>query len=210
MIIGLYILVLVGLYLSSKSKYYVYVKSVSSLSFVVIALLGAIHSHSFIYFYSIVPGLIAFMIGDILLGTKKKEWVIYAVYAFLIGNIIFTIFFMKFIRISPILFIPSVIMMIILTLLEHQEYIKMKEIRTPIYIYSFILTMTLCASCMTYIHMNSLFFKLIMMGYILYFISDLLLISNRLGNDKSKVITEINHILYYGGLFLISYSFYIL
>ena len=178
------------------TRYHIYTKGLCSLGFIITAYL----SHQTKLFLLILPGLLGFMIGDILLC--KKNLFKYGLYAFLVGDIACLFFYYHYQSFNYIELIFPVLSMI---LLEIYTYFNEIEYKTEISSYIFALVWLTTKSILTAISLNTLNFKMMAVGFILYLISDILLVLFKKNNVQFLGIISI--FLYYFGIFLTAYSF---
>lgn len=178
------------------TRYHIYTKGLCSLGFILTAYL----SHQTKLFLLILPGLLGFMIGDILLC--KKNLFKYGLYAFLVGDIACLFFYYHYQSFNYIELIFPVLSMI---LLEIYTYFNEIEYKTEISSYIFALVWLTTKSILTAISLNTLNFKMMAVGFILYLISDILLVLFKKNNVQFLGIISI--FLYYFGIFLTAYSF---
>ena len=194
--IALYILLFLIMACTWHTRYHIYTKGLCSLGFI----LTAYFSHQTKLFLLILPGLLGFMIGDILLC--KKNLFKYGLYAFLIGHIACLFFYYHYQSFNYIELIFPVLSMI---LLEIYTYFNEIEYKTEISSYIFALVWLTTKSILTAISLNTLNFKMMAVGFIFYLISDILLVLFKKNNVQFLGIISV--FLYYFGIFLTAYSF---
>lgn len=194
--IVLYILLFLIMICTWRTRYHIYTKGLCSLGFILTAYL----SHQTKLFLLILPGLLGFMIGDILLC--KKNLFKYGLYAFLIGDIACLFFYYHYQSFNYIELIFPVLSMI---LLEIYTYFNEIEYKTEITSYIFALVWLTTKSILTAISLNTLNFKMMAVGFIFYLISDILFVLFKKNNVQFLGIISI--FLYYFGIFLTAYSF---
>lgn len=192
----LYILLFLIMICTWRTRYHIYTKGLCSLGFILTAYL----SHQTKLFLLILPGLLGFMIGDILLC--KKNLFKYGLYAFLIGDIACLFFYYHYQSFNYIELIFPVLSMI---LLEIYTYFNEIEYKTEITSYIFALVWLTTKSILTAISLNTLNFKMMAVGFIFYLISDILFVLFKKNNVQFLGIISI--FLYYFGIFLTAYSF---
>lgn len=192
----LYILLFLIMACTWCTRYHIYTKGLCSFGFI----LTAYFSHQTKLFLLILPGLLGFMIGDILLC--KKNLFKYGLYAFLIGDIACLFFYYHYQSFNYVELIFPVLSMI---LLEIYTYFNEIEYKTEISSYIFALVWLTTKSILTAISLNTLNFKMMAVGFIFYLISDILLVLFKKNNVQFLGIISI--FLYYFGIFLTAYSF---
>lgn len=194
--IVLFILLFLIMVCTWRTRYHIYTKGLCSFGFILTAYL----SHQTKLFLLILPGLLAFMIGDLLLC--KKNLFKYGLNAFLIGDIACLFFYYHYQLFTYIELIVPVVSMI---LLEVVTYSKDIDYKTEITSYIFALVWLTTKSILTAITMNTLNFKMMALGFILYLLSDVLLAFYK--RNKYQILGILNIFFYYFGIFLTAYSF---
>lgn len=192
----LYILLFLIMTCTWRTHYHIYTKGLCSFGFILIAYL----SHQTKLFLLILPGLLAFMIGDILLC--KKNLFKYGLDAFLIGDIACLFFYYHF---QPFTYIELFVPVVSMILLEIVTYSKDIDYKTEITSYIFALVWLTTKSILTALSLNTLNFKMMALGFILYLLSDVLLVFYKKNNHQ--ILGILNIFFYYFGIFLTAYSF---
>ncbi len=195
----LYILIFLIMACTWRTRYHIYTKGLCSFGFVLTAYL----SHQTKLFLLILPGLLAFMIGDILLC--KKNLFKYGLDAFLIGDIACLFFYYHFEPFTYTELIVPVCFMILLEILTYYKIVDFSTYKTEITSYIFALVWLTTKSILTAITMNTLNFKMMALGFILYLLSDILLSFYK--TNKIQILGILNIFFYYFGIFLTAYSF---
>lgn len=193
----LYILLFLIMACTWRTRYHIYTKGLCSFGFI----LTAYFSHQTKLFLLILPGLLAFMIGDMLLC--KKELFRYGLNAFLIGDIACLFFYYHY---QPFTYIELIAPVISMILLEVVTYSKDIDYKTEITSYTFALVWLTTKSILTSITMNTLNFKMMSLGFILYLLSDVLLIFYK--RSKYKILGILNIFFYYFGIFFNRLQFF--
>ncbi|MDD6596462.1 MAG: lysoplasmalogenase family protein [Catenibacterium mitsuokai] len=173
-----------------------YTKGLCSFGFILTAYL----SHQTKLFLLILPGLLAFMIGDLLLC--KKNLFKYGLNAFLIGDIACLFFYYHY---QPFTYIELIAPVVSMILLEVVTYSKDIDYKTEITSYIFALVWLTTKSILAAITMNTLNFKMMALGFILYLLSDVFLAFYK--KNKYQILGILNIFFYYFGIFLTAYSF---
>ena len=192
----LYILLFLIMACTWRTRYHTYTKGLCSFGFILTAYL----SHQTKLFLLILPGLLTFMIGDILLC--KKNLFRYGLDAFLIGDIACLFFYYHF---QPFTYIELFVPVVSMILLEIVTYSKDIDYKTEITSYIFALVWLTTKSILTAIALNTLNFKMMALGFILYLLSDVLLVFYKKNNHQ--ILGILNIFFYYFGIFLTAYSF---
>lgn len=192
----LYILLFLIMTCTWRTCYHIYTKGLCSFGFILTAYL----SHQTKLFLLILPGLLAFMIGDLLLC--KKNLFKYGLNAFLIGDIACLFFYYHY---QPFTYIELIAPVVSMILLEVVTYSKDIDYKTEITSYIFALIWLTTKSILAAITMNTLNFKMMALGFILYLLSDVLLAFYK--RNKYQILGILNIFFYYFGIFLTAYSF---
>ena len=192
----LYILLFLIMACTWRTRHHIYTKGLCSFGFILTAYL----SHQTKLFLLILPGLLAFMIGDILLC--KKNLFKYGLDAFLIGDIACLFFYYHF---QPFTYIELFVPVVSMILLEIVTYSKDIDYKTEITSYIFALVWLTTKSILTALSLNTLNFKMMALGFILYLLSDALLVFYKKNNHQ--ILGLLNIFFYYFGIFLTAYSF---
>lgn len=192
----LYILLFLIMACTWRTRYHIYTKGLCSFGFI----LTAYSPHQTKLFLLILPGLLAFMIGDILLC--KKNLFRYGLDAFLIGDIACLFFYYHF---QPFTYIELFVPVVSMILLEIVTYSKDIDYKTEITSYIFALVWLTTKSILTALSLNTLNFKMMAFGFTLYLLSDILLAFYK--KNKYQILGISSIFLYYFGIFLTAYSF---
>ncbi len=192
----LYILLFLIMACTWRTRHHIYTKGLCSFGFILTAYL----SHQTKLFLLILPGLLAFMIGDILLC--KKNLFKYGLDAFLIGDIACLFFYYHF---QPFTYIELFVPVVSMILLEIVTYSKDIDYKTEITSYIFALVWLTTKSILTALSLNTLNFKMMALGFILYLLSNVLLVFYKKNNHQ--ILGLLNIFFYYFGIFLTAYSF---
>ena len=197
--IVLFILLFLIMVCTWRTHYHIYTKVLCSLGFI----LTAYFSHQTKLFLLILPALLGYMIGDILLC--KKELFRYGLNAFLIGDIAFLFFYYHFEPFTYIELIVPVCAMILLEILAYYKIVDLSTYKTELTSYIFALVWLTTKAILTAFTLNTLSFIMMAIGLILYLISDILLAFYK--TNKIQILGILNIFFYYFGIFLTAYSF---
>ena len=198
-----YGLLFVLMILTVHTKIHVYTKALMSFGFLFV-LLQSSHQD---YMWIMLPAILACLIGDVILAMRKEKYFLYGLGAFLAGNILFVYYFSHFQSIQVTTLILTMCIMLVFSLLEYVLKIEFKTLRIPVYMYAFMISFALSSSIMTYVMIETPMFLLSMIGFILYFISDIILLFHMFVKP-SKVLGFCNLACYYAGMFLIVYRIF--
>lgn len=194
----LYILLFLIMICTWRTRYHIYTKGLCSFGFILMAYL----SHQTKLFLLILPGLIAFMLGDILLC--KKELFRYGLYAFLIGDIACLFFYYHYQPFTYKELIIPVLSMILLEIVTYFKEIDFSTYKTEITSYIFALVWLTTKSILVALSLNTFNFKMMALGFILYLLSDIILAFYK--KNKYSLLGMLNIFFYYFGIFLTAYS----
>ncbi|MFR7592232.1 MAG: lysoplasmalogenase family protein [Longibaculum sp.] len=211
LILGIYVVLFIMMIGTLKKPYYVFFKGLNSLAFVGIAIYGAISANRVDFLYILLPGLIGCMLGDIILATKLKNHFLYGLIAFLIANLCFVLSFYRLQGLRIEEFMIPVIAMIVLVSLSYLPHMNYSQLEKPVMIYCFVIAWAMSKSIMLYLSFQTSLFLWLMIGFILYFISDFILLFYKFYECQYKnQLGFLNLLTYYAGLFMIVYSLMIL
>lgn len=211
MILSMYIVFFIMMIVSLKSRYYIFFKGLNSLAFVSIAVYGAIVNNQMSILYIILPGLIGCMIGDIVLAMKHKNHFLHGLIAFLIANLCFVWYFSHFKSFTIQEFLLPIFSMILLICLSYLPKMEYGYLERPIQFYTFVIAWATSCSIVVYLSMPTSFFLYHMIGFILYLLSDLILLFYEFYDSQyKKILGFINLLCYYSGLFMIAYTLILL
>lgn len=207
MILGIYIVFFIVMILSLKSRYYVIFKGLNSLAFIGIAVYCAITAEHLSLLYIMLPGFIGCLIGDVILAMRFENHFLYGLIAFLIANLCFVWFFSHFHGFTVEEFLLPVFSMILLTALSYLSKMNYGSLAIPVRIYTFVIAWVTAKSIVIYLAMPSTLFLYSMIGFVLYLLSDLILLFYKFYDCAYKdKLGFINLLCYYSGLFMIAIS----
>ena len=202
MIIVYILFLILALYHRNKTTY-IYFKTLTSLTFVAIGIYMGFQSKSFI----LIPTLIGFLIGDILLATKLRRSFIYGMGGFLLADVwlVSRLYGLK--PVSVFDFILSVLVIIFVTIISKHPKMHLGHYKKPMYGYGFILSLAVSNSVGCYLLYGTKSYLLLAVGMVFYFISDLLLMFQYFYKTEHRDTLKIAKMLFYFvGAFLIAYS----
>lgn len=162
--------VALAIYHRNKSTY-IYFKTLTSFTFLITGIYYAYNSHNFF----LIPTLIGFFIGDILLATKLCRSFIYGMGGFFLADIwlLGCLYRMKNVTLYD--FILSILVMLFVTVISKNPKMHLGHYKRPMYGYGFVLALAVSNSigcCLLY---RTPQFLIMSIGMILYFVSDFLL-----------------------------------
>ncbi len=159
-----------AIYHRNKSTY-IYFKTLTSLTFVVTGIYYAYNGHSFF----LIPTLIGFLIGDIMLATKLRRSFIYGMGGFFLADIwlLGCLYGLK--NVTPYDFILSVLVIVFVTVIGKNPKMHLGHYKKPMYGYGVVLSLAVSNSVGCYLLYGTTKYFVLSAGMILYFISDFLL-----------------------------------
>lgn len=207
MVFVIYSVFVIMLLFSLKKKSYIVFKTLNSLAFIGVAVYCAMTTQHVHLLLGILPGLIGCLAGDFMLATQYKKSFIYGLVCFFIANFCYVIYFMNFYPLSIIEFILPVVSIVIVIAFSYLQNMNYETYEKAILAYSFMITLAMVRSVVVYFALSTPMFLLAMIGFILYFISDIILLFGKFYDCRFKdKLTILNLIMYYYGMFFIAYS----
>lgn len=207
MIFAIYSVFVIVMLLSIKKKSYIIFKTLNSLAFIAVAVYCGITSDHMSMLVGILPGLIGCLAGDFMLATQYKKSFLYGLTCFLIANLCFVIYFINFRSLSIIEFILPVVSIMIVIALSYLPRMDYGVYDKAILAYAFMITLAMVRSVVVYFTLSTPMFLFSMIGFILYFLSDIILLFDKFYECRFKAkLTVFNLITYFYGMFLIAFS----
>lgn len=201
---------------TSDYKFRLISKIFTSLCFLLIALLSYLsNANNLKYFLFIFIGLVFSFLGDILLGIKAKNskskntLIILGGFNFAITHILYSLCFITLSGLHIRDFIFAIFLsFILLSTLKCNKKIDFNNSLLPISIYCLIISFMVCKaiSLVTITSLNLHLLMLLILGAILFIISDYILAFVILYKDCPKYVSRLNLIFYYIGQILIALS----
>lgn len=167
----IYILFLMMAIYHRNKDTYIYFKTLTSLTFVVTGIYYAHQCQSFI----LIPTLIGFLVGDIMLATKLRRSFIYGMGGFFLADIwlIYQLYQLK--SVSVFDFVLSVLVIFFVTYISKNPKMHLGHYKKPMYGYGFVLSLAVSNSIGCWLVYRTPNYFFLSAGMILYFISDFLL-----------------------------------
>lgn len=207
MILILYFIFFFLMIMSLKSRYYILFKALNSLTFIGIAVYASVISNHVSILYILLPGLIGCFIGDVILATHYENHFLHGLITFLLANLCFIWFFSHYKGLTIEEFLLPVFSMILLTVLSYLPHMDYGKLAIPVRIYTFVIAWVAAKSIVVYLAMPSTMFFSCMIGFLLYLLSDLILLFYKFYECSYKnQLKFINLFCYYSGLLMIAYS----
>ena len=167
----IYILFLaLAIYHRNKDTY-IYFKTLTSLTFVITGIYYGYQEYNFI----LIPTLLGFLLGDIMLATKLRRSFIYGMGGFLLADIwlVYSLYQLKNVTVYD--FILSVLVIVFVTVISKNPKMHLGHYRKPMYGYGAILSLAVSNSIGCYFLYGTSKYFFLAAGMVLYFVSDFLL-----------------------------------
>ena len=188
-------------------------KIISSIFFILTALIASYKSDMFSYGVFIILALILGLIGDILLDLKvmypkeNTQYLTSGFISFMIGHVFFlAVLVTKYDFSIKKIILPLLIafgISILIIIMEKPMKLNYGNFKTICVVYGFLLTFVTALSGFLTINTNPSFF----IGLVLFLLSDMILCMSYFGENKNTApLIASNHLLYYGAQYLIAYS----
>lgn len=191
-----------AVYYRNKSSY-IYFKTLTSTTFVLTGIYLGYQGGNFI----LIPTLIGFLIGDIMLATKLRRSFIYGMGGFLLADVwlVYSLYKLKPVRVYDFIF--SVLVILFVTYISKNPKMHLGHYKKQMYGYGFILALAVSNSIGCYLLYGSRGYLLLSVGMVLYLVSDFLLMFQYFykteHRDKLKLAKMYT---YFIGAYLIAYS----
>lgn len=199
----IYILFLgLALYHRNRSTY-IYFKTLTSLTFVGTGLYYGYCNQNF----ALMPTLIGFLIGDIMLATRLRRSFIYGMGGFLLADIwlVYQQYHLKPVAIYD--FVLPVVIIIFVNVISKNPRMHLGHYKKPMYGYGFMLSLAVSNSISCFFMYGTRSYFLLSAGMVLYFISDFLLMFQYFYKTQHRDRLKIAKMLFYFvGAYLIAYS----
>lgn len=199
----IYILFLMMAIYHRNKDTYIYFKTLTSLTFVVTGIYYAHQCQSFI----LIPTLIGFLVGDIMLATKLRRSFIYGMGGFFLADIwlIYQLYQLK--SVSVFDFILSVLVIFFVTYISKNPKMHLGHYKKPMYGYGFVLSLAVSNSIGCWLVYRTPNYFFLSAGMILYFISDFLLMFQYFYTTKHRDKLKLAKMYtYFIGAYLIACS----
>ena len=159
-----------AIYHRNKSTY-IYFKALTSFTFVVTGIYCAYNSQNFF----LIPTLIGFFIGDILLATKLRRSFLYGMGGFFLADLwlICQLYQLKGVTVFD--FVLSVLVILFVNIVSKNPKMHLGHYKKPMYGYGFVISLAVSNSIGCYLIHRTSSYLFLAVGMVLYFISDFLL-----------------------------------
>lgn len=182
---------------------YIYFKTLTSLTFVATGIYYGHQNQNFM----LVPLLIGFLIGDIMLATKLRRSFIYGMGGFFLADIwlVYSLYQIKQIAIFD--FMLSVLVIIFVNRISKNPKMHLGHYKKPMYGYGFVISLAVSNSIGCFLLYGTKTYLLLSIGMVFYFISDFLLMFQYFYTTKHRDKLKIAKMLFYfTGAYMIACS----
>ncbi|MBU1143586.1 MAG: lysoplasmalogenase [Firmicutes bacterium] len=207
----------IGVELFSKPLFAIYAKAFASMGFIVLGLVS-FNTSSFEPMIYVIIGLLFGMIGDVVLALRplrpKEEdetIILGGIFTFSMGHIFYLIFLLSLSQLHFISIIISIVMTIVVVIGSYMMKFEMGKTRIPSYIYSALIFLMIGQAIVFTMNQGANQGTLLLLvGAILFGISDLILAPIYYKRMHTKLMVSSNLITYYLAQILIAYSLFFL
>lgn len=182
---------------------YVYFKTLTSITFVFTGIYYGYCTQNYI----LIPTLIGFLIGDIMLATKLRRSFLYGMGGFFAADVwlVYMLYQLKTITVYD--FILPVLVIIFVTVIGKNPKMHLGHYKKPMYGYGFVLAMAVSNSVGCYLLYGTRGYLVLAVGMVFYFISDFLLMFQYFYKTELRDVLKIAKMLFYFvGAYLIACS----
>lgn len=201
--LGIYLVCMtMAIYHRNKSTY-IYFKTLTSLTFVITGVYYGYQNQIFM----LIPTLIGFLIGDIMLATKLRRSFLYGMGGFFAADVwlIYVLYRLKSIAVYD--FIVSILVVAFVNIISKNSKMHLGHYKKPMYVYGFILSLAVSNSVGCYLLYGTKSYLFLSVGMTLYFISDFLLMFQYFYKTNYRDHLKIAKMLFYFcGAYLIARS----
>ena len=191
--LGIYLVCMaLAIYHRNKSTY-IYFKALTSLTFVITGIYYGYQNRNFI----LIPALIGFFIGDIMLATKLRRSFLYGMGGFFAADVWLVYVHYQLKSITVYDFILSVLVIVFVTIISKNPKMHLGHYKKPMYGYGFVLSLAVSNSIGGYLLYGTKFFLILATGMVFYFISDFLLMFQYFYKTKYRDVLKIAKMLFY-------------
>ena len=202
MIIIYTLFLILALYHRNKNTY-IYFKALTSFTFVAT---GTYHGYCNEN-YVLIPALIGFFIGDIMLATKMRRSFLYGMGGFFLADV-WLVYIMYHLRAVTIYdFILPALVIIFVNVISRNPKMHLGHYKKPMYGYGFVLSLAVSNSIGCYLIYGTKAYLLLAIGMVLYIVSDFLLMFQYFYKTEHRDYLKIAKMLFYFiGTCFIAYS----
>ena len=182
---------------------YIYFKTLTSLTFVITGIYYGVQNHYFV----LIPTLVGFLIGDIMLATKLRRSFIYGMGGFLLADVWLLTYLYEIKDVTVYDFVLPVIVVIFVTLISKNPKMHVGHYKKPMYGYGVVLSLAVANSVGCYLIYGTSTYLFLAVGMVFYFISDFLLMFQYFyKTDHRDKLKLAKMYFYFIGVYLIAYS----
>ena len=181
-----------AIYHRNKSTY-IYFKTLTSLSFVITGIYYGYLNQNFI----LIPALLGFLIGDIMLASKLRRNFLYGMGGFFLADLWLLHIFYQLKSIAIYDFILSIVVIGFVTVISKHPKMHLGHYKKPMYGYGFVLALAVSNSMGCYLMYETRSYLILTVGMAFYFISDFLLMFQYFYKTDYREILKIAKMLFY-------------
>ena len=199
----IYILFLVLALWHRNKNTYIYFKTLTSVTFVVTGIYYGYQNQNFM----LIPTLIGFLIGDIMLATKLRRSFLYGMGGFFLADLwlVYVLYGLKPVTVYD--FILSMLVIVFVNMISQNPKMHLGHYKKPMYGYGFVLSLAVSNSMGCYLLYGTKSYLLLALGMAFYFVSDFLLMFQYFYKTQYRDALKIAKMLFYFiGAYLIACS----
>ena len=202
MIIIYIVFISLALYHRNKNTY-IYFKTLTSAAFVLTGIYHGSLNQNFI----LIPALLGFLLGDIMLASKLRKNFLYGMGGFFVADLWLLYLFYQLKPVAIYDFILSILVIIFVTVISKHPKMHLGHYKKPMYGYGFVLAMAVSNSVGCYLLYGTRGYLVLAVGMVFYFISDFLLMFQYFYKTELRDVLKIAKMLFYFvGAYLIACS----
>ena len=197
-----FIFMSLAVYYRNKSSY-IYFKTLTSVTFVMTGIYYGYQNQNFM----LIPTLIGFLIGDIMLATKLRRSFLYGMGGFFLADLwlVYVMYGLKPVTVYD--FILSMLVIVFVNMISRNPKMHLGHYKKPMYGYGFVLALAVTNSTGCYLLYGTKSYFLLALGMVFYFISDFLLMFQYFYKTQYRDVLKIAKMLFYFiGAYLIACS----
>ena len=157
--------------------------------------------------FMLIPTLVGFLIGDIMLATKLRRSFLYGMGGFFLADVwlVYVLYGLKPVTIYE--FILSILVIVFVNMISRNPKMHLGHYKKPMYGYGFVLSLAVSNSMGCYLLYGTKSYLLLALGMIFYFVSDFLLMFQYFYKTQYRDVLKIAKMLFYFiGAYLIACS----
>lgn len=192
MIIIYIVFISLALYHRNKNTY-IYFKTLTSAAFVLTGIYHGSLNQNFI----LIPALLGFLLGDIMLASKLRRNFLYGMGGFFVADLWLLYLFYQLKPVAIYDFILSILVIIFVTVISKHPKMHLGHYKKPMYGYGFVLALVVSNSVGCYLLYGTRNYLILAVGMAFYFISDFLLMFQYFYKTDYREILKIAKMLFY-------------